>query len=121
MIGITATDVTAYVAKRQRDTIVTRKARVVVGDDGTEDLTPEERKPVSPAEINRELQILKRIFNLAMCVAEKGGYSSTGSRENSAREPSGTVELDDLTSPDHAHRSCPPSDLKRRSNPAGLT
>jgi integrase len=58
--------VTAFVAKRQGDTIVTRKARVVTLDDGTEQTMPEERKPVSPAEINRELQILKRIFSLAI-------------------------------------------------------
>lgn len=53
-------------AKRQADSIVTRKARVVKLADGTEQTIPEERKPVSPAEINRELQILKRVFSLAM-------------------------------------------------------
>jgi len=57
LIGITTADVTAFVAKRQKDTIVTRKATAS---------SPEERKPVSAAEINRELQILKRIFSLAI-------------------------------------------------------
>lgn len=66
LIGVTSADVTAYVAKRQTDSIVTRKARVITLDDGTEQAIPEERKPVSPAEINRELQILKRIFSLAI-------------------------------------------------------
>ncbi len=57
LVGITSDDVTAFIAKRQDDTIVTRKVR---------DAEPEQRKPVSNAEINRELQILKRIFNLAI-------------------------------------------------------
>ncbi len=63
MIGITSADVTAYVAKRQKDTIRTRKAET---NDNGEIIVPEKRKPVSPAEINRELQILKRIFSLAI-------------------------------------------------------
>jgi integrase len=62
LLGITSADVTAYTAKRLKDTIVTRKRRVV--DDV--EIVPEQRKPVSPAEINRELQILKRIFSLAI-------------------------------------------------------
>lgn len=66
LIGITSADITAYIAKRQTDTIVTRKARIVTLDDATQEVTPEVRKPVSPAEINRELQILKRIFSLAI-------------------------------------------------------
>jgi integrase len=66
LIGITSADVTAYIAKRQTDTIVTRKARTVAAADGTVQTIPEERKPVSAAEINRELQILKRIFSLAI-------------------------------------------------------
>ena len=66
MAGITAADVTAYVAKRQTDTIVTRKARVVLADDGTELHQPQATKPVSNGEINRELQALKRIFSIAI-------------------------------------------------------
>lgn len=66
LIGITSADVTAFVAKRQKDSIITRKQRTVMLEDGTEQLIPEERKPVSPAEINRELQTLKRIFSLAI-------------------------------------------------------
>jgi integrase len=42
------------------------KARVITLDDGTEQVIPEQRKPVSAGEINRELQILKRIFSLAI-------------------------------------------------------
>jgi integrase len=66
MASITSADVTAYIAKRQKDSIITRKARTVTVDDGTEQLLPEQRKSVSTAEINRELQILKRCFSLAM-------------------------------------------------------
>jgi integrase len=49
LASITSADITSYVAKRQGDVITTRTAT----------------RPVSNAEINRELQILKRIFNLA--------------------------------------------------------
>jgi integrase len=66
LIGITTADVTAYVAKRQRDTIVTRQARCIKRTDGTSEEVPEVRRSVSNAEINRELQILKRIFSLAI-------------------------------------------------------
>ncbi len=66
LVGITTGDVTAYVAKRLADTIVTRKARTVTLEDGTEATTLEQRKPVSPATINRELQALKRMFSLAI-------------------------------------------------------
>jgi hypothetical protein len=45
---------------------VPRKAHTVKHDDGTETQIPAVTKPVSNAEINRELQILKRIFNLAI-------------------------------------------------------
>jgi integrase len=66
LIGITSGDVTAYKAKRLADTITTRKSRVVTLEDGTAQTTPEQRKPVSPATINRELQTLKRMFSLAI-------------------------------------------------------
>ncbi len=66
LVGITTGDVTAYKAKRLADTIITRKARVLTLEDGTTQTTPEQRKPVSPATINRELQTLKRMFSLAI-------------------------------------------------------
>lgn len=66
MADISTADVVAYKAKRQADTIVTRKARVVEHDDGRREETPVITKPVSNGEINRELQILKRCFNLAI-------------------------------------------------------
>jgi integrase len=62
MAGITAADITGFIAKRQGNVITVRKARVL--DDGTE--VPALTKPVSNAEINRELQILKRMFSLAI-------------------------------------------------------
>ena len=62
MAGITSADVAAFVAKRQADVIVTRKAHTL--PDGTE--VPAVTKPVSNGEINRELQTLKRAFNLAI-------------------------------------------------------
>lgn len=66
MLSITSDRVAAYVAKRLGDTIVVRKAVTVPLEDGTTQTTPEERKPVSPATINRELQVLKRMFSLAI-------------------------------------------------------
>ena len=66
LVGITTGDVTAYKAKRLADTIITRKSRVVLLEDGSTQVTPEQRKPVSPATINRELQVLKRMFSLAI-------------------------------------------------------
>lgn len=66
LISITPEKVTAYIAKRLADTIVTRKARAVTLEDGTTRITPERTKPVSPATINRELQTLKRMFSLAI-------------------------------------------------------
>lgn len=66
LVGIGSADVTAYIAKRQVDTVIVRKAHTVKHDDGTEIQVPAVTKPVSNAEINRELQILKRIFNLAI-------------------------------------------------------
>jgi integrase len=52
MAGITVSDVTAYVAHRQVEGIVNKKG-VRIGD-------------VSNGEINRELQVLKRVFSLAI-------------------------------------------------------
>lgn len=39
---------------------------IVSREDGAEQTIPEKRKPVSAAEINRERQVLKRIFSLAI-------------------------------------------------------
>lgn len=66
LVGITTADIRSYITKRKADSIVTRKAREFTAEDGTVQTVPEERKPVSAAEINRELQILKRIFSLAV-------------------------------------------------------
>ena len=57
MTTITTADVRAYIAKRLDDVIVVRKA-----SNGTGART----KPVSNAEINRELTALKRMFTLAL-------------------------------------------------------
>ena len=68
LVGITSDDVRRYVAKRKKDVIVVRKARKARLDaEGKviEPEVPEVTKPVSNAEINRELQTLKRILNLA--------------------------------------------------------
>ncbi len=56
------TDARAYTAKRKADTIVTRQAQ---RDENGQIVAEEVRRPVSPAEINRELQLLKRTLNLA--------------------------------------------------------
>lgn len=66
MASITTSDVRAYVTKRQADTLLVRTARRVKGPDGTLQELPEERRPVSAVEINRELTALKRMFSLAM-------------------------------------------------------
>ena len=66
LVSITPDVVRSYVTKRRADSIVVRKARVERLPDGTERRTPEQRKPVSNGEINRELQILKRIFSIAV-------------------------------------------------------
>jgi integrase len=55
---ISADFVLAFIAKRQKDRITIRKAR---GED-----SPAVTKPVSNAEIIRELQVLKRCFSLAL-------------------------------------------------------
>ncbi|MGD9906403.1 MAG: tyrosine-type recombinase/integrase [Vicinamibacterales bacterium] len=64
---ITTSDVRAYVARRQAATEFVRDAYDRRLPDGTTRRVPELRRPgrVSNAEINRELQHLKRIFSLA--------------------------------------------------------
>jgi integrase len=61
--------VLAYITKRQADTTVVYAAHDVVRKDGTIRHVPERTRTiaaVSNAEINRELQILKRCFSLAL-------------------------------------------------------
>jgi integrase len=53
MLAITPDKVRAYIAKRQADTVLVRRK-------------PEVRRPVSNAEINRELTTLKRAFSIAI-------------------------------------------------------
>jgi integrase len=58
--------VVEYVTKRQADVVVVRKARKETADDGSTVEVPAVTRPVSNGEINRELQILKRSFSLAV-------------------------------------------------------
>jgi integrase len=66
MAGITAADVSAYVAHRQKQGI--ERQREVPAEDGSSKMVRKLVRvaDVSNAEINRELQALKRIFSLAM-------------------------------------------------------
>lgn len=69
MAAITTTDVRAYIAKRQAETTIVRRAYDVTLKDGTVRHIPEQHRStagVSNAEINRELTILKRTFSLAI-------------------------------------------------------
>jgi len=61
--------VLAYIAKRQADTEIVRKAYEVKAKEGTVRHVPEQTRTiarVSNAEVNRELQVLKRCFSLAL-------------------------------------------------------
>ena len=67
MAEITTADVRAYIAQRQTTaTVVVRKARKVTQPDGTVVQLPEQSRPASDAEINRELALLKRMYSLAI-------------------------------------------------------
>lgn len=69
MTTITTADVRAYIAQRQATTTVTQKAYQFTRPDGkTIHIAERERAitGVSNGEINRELTILKRVFNLAI-------------------------------------------------------
>jgi integrase len=67
MSEITPTQVRAYTVHRQTAlSVLVRKAQTVTLADGTKQTTPEERRPASDAEINRELALLKRMFSLAI-------------------------------------------------------
>lgn len=69
MAAITTADVRKYVAQRQAETTIVRKAYTMRGEHGVLRTIPESRRTVSGvsnAEINRELTTLKRAFNLAV-------------------------------------------------------
>mgnify|MGYP003352166950 CR=1 FL=1 len=68
MASISTADVRAYVSHRQRATTTTRKAYDLKRRDGSTIRIAEQERAVtvSNGEINRELTILKRIFNLAV-------------------------------------------------------
>jgi integrase len=64
MIAITTADLRAYVAKRQAEGFVLPQRKK--GKNAAPPDTPERKRAVSPAEINRELTVLKRMFSLAV-------------------------------------------------------
>jgi len=66
MTSITTSDIRAFIANRQGERIVTRQAHHEKGPDGVWLEVPAETRPVSSAEINRELTTLKRMFSLAI-------------------------------------------------------
>jgi len=69
MTSITRADIRAYIAARQEETTVFRKAYTFTARDGSPRNVPEQRRTVvgvSNGEINRELTALKRMFNLAI-------------------------------------------------------
>jgi integrase len=69
LADISTTDVRTYITERQAARTVTRSAYVVKRKDGTEitiSASTREIAGISNAEINRELQILKRCYSLAI-------------------------------------------------------
>lgn len=69
MASITTTDIREYIASRQNQTTVARKAYTFTARDGTPRHVPQQTRTtvgVSNGEINRELTALKRMFNLAI-------------------------------------------------------
>jgi len=69
MVSVTTADIREYIASRQKETTVARKAYSFTARDGTARHVPEQRRTivgVSNGEINRELTALKRMFNLAI-------------------------------------------------------
>jgi hypothetical protein len=59
MVVITTADLRAYIARRQAEGFVVRQRRK--GKNAVAPDTPAERRPVSSAEINCELTVLKRM------------------------------------------------------------
>ncbi len=69
MASITTSDIREYIASRQKENTVARKAYTFTARDGTVHHVAEQRRTiagVSNGEINRELTALKRSFNLAI-------------------------------------------------------
>jgi integrase len=67
MANITTSVVVAFIVQRQTaKTVLVRRSHVITLPDGTKTVVPEERRPASNAEINRELALLKRMFSLAL-------------------------------------------------------
>ncbi|HWB31469.1 MAG TPA: tyrosine-type recombinase/integrase [Vicinamibacterales bacterium] len=69
MSAITTTDIRTYIAQRQSETTVSRRAYVFTGRDGSKRHVPARQctiARVSNGEINRELTTLKRMFVLAI-------------------------------------------------------
>jgi integrase len=67
MANVSTDEIRRYTVKRQEAlTVLVHKAHTITHEDGTVKTIPEERKPASDAEINRELATLKRMFTLAI-------------------------------------------------------
>jgi integrase len=69
MASITTADIREYIDSRQKETTIVRRAFTFTARDGTPRHVPEQRRTiagVSNAEINRELNALKRMFYLAI-------------------------------------------------------
>ena len=64
--SISVSDLRAFVVKRLADTYLVTPARKGKRPDGSWGDLPEVRRPVARATVNRELAILKRMFNLAI-------------------------------------------------------
>lgn len=64
--AITTSDIRAFIAKRQRDAPFERGSRPTTGASARPSAVTGSQRLVSPAEINRELTVLKRMFNLAL-------------------------------------------------------
>lgn len=63
---ITAAEIQTYVKRRRAETYRIKKAVIELRDGVPHEREPEVRRPYSNGQINRELAILKRIFNLAI-------------------------------------------------------
>ena len=90
MTSITTADIRGYIAARQNETTVSRKAYTFTARDGTPRHVPEQRRTVagvSNGEINRELTALKRMFNLAI---QAGSSSRSPTSRCSRRTTSGS-------------------------------
>jgi integrase len=66
MSSISVADIRAFIAKRLADTYLVTPARKGLRPDGTWGELPEVRRLVARATVNRELAVLKRMFNLAI-------------------------------------------------------